>query len=92
MNWYGYLISKNANVVNSNNIRFATESDYNINRFSKLLKNLNIDHNIEFDGKSFVITIKKKNLEELKDSIKIENKKIEVKEKNENKITIRGEF
>ena len=29
---------KNANVVNSNNIRFATESDYNINRFSKLLK------------------------------------------------------
>ena len=60
MNWYGYLISKNANVVNSNNIRFATESDYNINRFSKLLKNLNIDHNIEFDGKSFVITIKKK--------------------------------
>ena len=78
MNWYGYLISKNANVVNSNNIRFATESDYNINRFSKLLKNLNIDHNIEFDGKSFVITIK--------------NKNIEVIEKNENKITIRGAF
>ena len=86
------MISKNASVVNSNNIRFATESDYNINRFSKLLKNLNIDHNIEFDGKSFVITIKKKNLEELKDSIKIENKNIEEKEKNENKITIRGAF
>ena len=86
------MISKNASVVNSNNIRFATESDYNINRFSKLLKNLNIDHNIEFDGKSFVITIKKKNLEELKDSIKIENKNIEVIEKNENKITIRGAF
>lgn len=53
---------------------------------------MNIDHKIEFDGKSFVITIKKKNLEELKDSIKIENKNIEIIEKNENKIIIRGAF
>ena len=86
------MISKNASVLDSNNIRFATESDYNINRFSKLIKKLNIEHNIEFDGKTFVITIKKKNLKELKDSIKIENKNIEVIEKNENKITIRGAF
>ena len=62
----GYLISKNASIVKSN-VRFATESDYNINRYAKLLKNLNINHNIEFDGKSFIITFKVKNLiEELK--------------------------
>ena len=48
----GYLISKNASVL-KNNIRYATESEYNINRFSKLLKNLDIEHDIEFDGKSF---------------------------------------
>ena len=51
----GYLISKNASVV-KNNVRYATESEYNINRFSKLLRNLEIDNNIEFDGKSFIIT------------------------------------
>ena len=53
----GYLISKNASII-KNNIRYATESEYNINRFSKLLKNLDINHNIEFDGKSFIITFK----------------------------------
>lgn len=53
----GYLISKNATVV-KNNIRYATESEYNINRFSKLLKNLEINHKIEFDGKSFIIIFK----------------------------------
>lgn len=57
----GYLISKNATCV-KNKIRFATESDYNINRYSKLLKNLEIDNKIEFDGKSFVITFKNKDL------------------------------
>lgn len=59
----GYLISKNASVV-KNNVRYATESEYNINRFSKLLRNLDIDNNIEFDGKSFIITFKVKNLVE----------------------------
>lgn len=49
--------ASNKNVNNEKNIvRYATESDYNINRFSKLLKNLDIDHNIEYDGKSFIIT------------------------------------
>ena len=55
----GYLISKNTTIT-KNNIRYATESEYNINRFSKLLKNLDINHKIEFDGKSFIITFKTK--------------------------------
>ena len=29
------------------NIKYSTENDYNINRFSRLLSNLNINHNIE---------------------------------------------
>lgn len=74
----GYLISKNTSIVNKNYIRYATESEYNINRFSKLLKNLNLNHNIEYDGKSFIITLKTKELLELK-----ENEIIKL-EKNEN--------
>ena len=41
-----------------NNIKFSTESDYNINRFSKLLANLNINHNIEINRKEFCNKIK----------------------------------
>lgn len=47
----GYLISGNIDVINKNNIKYSTESDYNINRFSKLLSNLNINHNIEMNRK-----------------------------------------
>ena len=49
----GYLISRNVDILNKNNIKFSTESDYNINRFSKLLSNLNINHNIEITRKKF---------------------------------------
>ena len=49
----GYLISGNIDVINRNNIKYSTESDYNINRFSKLLSNLNINHNIEMNRKEF---------------------------------------
>lgn len=49
----GYLISGNIDVINKNNIKYSTESDYNINRFSKLLSNLNINYNIEMNRKKF---------------------------------------
>lgn len=71
----GYLISKNASVV-KNNVRYATESEYNINRFSKLLRNLDIDNNIEFDGKSFIITFKVKNLVE---EVEVVENQLEIK-------------
>lgn len=48
----GYLISGNTNVVNQKEIKFSTESDYNINRFSKLLSNLEIDHKIDISRKN----------------------------------------
>ena len=49
----GYLISGNIDVINKNNIKYSTERDYNIDRFSKLLANLNINHNIEINRKKF---------------------------------------
>lgn len=48
----GYLISGNTNVINEREIKFSTESDYNINRFSKLLSNLDINHKIEIVRKN----------------------------------------
>ena len=87
----GYLISKNTSVI-KNNIRYATESEYNINRFSKLLKNLDINHNIEFDGKSFIITFKMKNNI---DEVEIQDYEVVIKKSssiNEKKSLIRGAF
>lgn len=89
----GYLISGNTNIVNSREIKFSTESDYNINRFSKLLSNLNINHKIDISGKSFVITVKIKDI----DFIPMQNKQIylpvekDLKEENL-KAIIRGAF
>ena len=54
----GYLISGNTNIINSKEIKFSTESDYNINRFSKLLSNLNINHKIDVSRKNFYYYIK----------------------------------
>ena len=89
----GYLISKNASII-KNNIRYATESEYNINRFSKLLKNLNINHNIEFDGKSFIIMLKAKDCIE---EVDIQNGEINIKNvtnisENEKRAIVRGSF
>lgn len=89
----GYLISRNTSLI-KNNIRFATESQYNINRFSKILKNLDINHDIEFDGKSFIITFKIiDNIEE----VDIQNSEIKMKKifdinEKEKKSIIRGAF
>ena len=89
----GYLISRNASII-KNNIRYATESEYNINRFSKLLKNLDINHNIEFDGKSFIITLKTKDCIE---EVNTQESEINIKilkdiSENEKKSIIRGAF
>lgn len=66
----GYLISGNVNVIKDGKIKFSTESDYNINRFSKLLSNLEIDHDIEVSGNYFIIIAIIKNLDlvEFKDN------------------------
>ena len=78
----GYLISGNIDIVDNKNIKFSTESDYNINRFSKLLTNLDINHNIEVVGKIFVITVKTKDIAAL---IKYENNQIFLDKEKVNK-------
>ena len=56
---FGYLITSSSN-------SFTTQSEYNINRFSKLLRNMEInDFKIEIQGKVYIITIKNKQYENL---------------------------
>lgn len=74
----GYLITNNIE-INNNIIKFSTESQYNINRFSKLLSNLDIqEHDIDIQGKIYTIIFEKSNLP--KEIIKKE--KIVVNNKN----------
>ena len=59
----GYLISSNIN-KEKNKTRFSTESEYNINRFSRLLSNMGINnYDIAIQGKLFVITVKTQEIE-----------------------------
>lgn len=94
----GYLISKNIEII-KNNIKYSTESDYNINRFSKLLSNLNINYKIEMVGKNFVVKLNKKDVMSFVDInsnlIYIKETDLEdMKNKNEEdlKAIIRGVF
>ncbi|MBR2744627.1 MAG: DNA-binding protein WhiA [Clostridia bacterium] len=58
MELLGYLISSNTS-IKGKNVKFATESEYNINRFSKLLKNSGIENfKIDIKGKAFSIEYK----------------------------------
>lgn len=76
---FGYLNSNNIS-VEKGKIKFSTENEYNINRFSKLLNNLEINqYNIDILGKIFNITIQKKEADILKsiyDNYKIEEDEI----------------
>ena len=61
----GYLISNHIN-IEKDDIKFTTENEYNINRFSRLLSNLQInDYKISIQGKIFSIIFKEKELEKL---------------------------
>lgn len=75
----GYLITNNVNVKN-NKIKYSTESEYNINRFAKLLNNVNISkYKIDIQGKVYSISINEK----------IDLKEIDYKD---NKIVLTDEF
>ena len=57
----GYLMSNNT-TLNKKVICYSTVNEYNINRFSKLLSNLNIlNFQIELKGKTYKITVPKIN-------------------------------
>lgn len=88
----GYLISCNTTVDSKKVVRYATENEYNINRFSKLLNNVNIDYSIQMEGKTFVIKFK------LKDEIaSIKEQKIcidyqQIDSEDAKKMLVRGAF
>ena len=51
----GYLISSNIS-EDKNKIKFSTENEYNINRFSRLLNNMEIhNYDIAVQGNLFVL-------------------------------------
>ncbi len=60
MELIGYFITNNISIKN-NKIKYSTESEYNINRFAKLLNNVNISkYKIDIQGRFFSITIEEK--------------------------------
>ena len=86
---YGYYCS--ANVSEERGLmRFSTESEYNINRFSKLLNNVNISkYDIEMQGNKFSITISREESKILKENFE----KFDVGSKEEEeKGYVRGAF
>ncbi len=65
LEFLGYLASSNIS-DEKNFIRFSTENEYNIDRYAKLIRNINIeDFKIDVNGKTFFIDINKKKLETL---------------------------
>ena len=85
----GYLVTANIS-IKGKYIKFSTENEYNINRFAKLLNNINIaDYKIDITGRIYSITFKDNdileqlNLNKLKNILIIENLK---------KAYIRGNF
>ena len=84
----GYLVVSNTS-IDAKNIKFSTENEYNINRFAKLLNNLNIvDYNIEIAGKTYSITFKNKDIK----MVDKENINTILNTDNLKKAYIRGNF
>lgn len=55
---YGYILSGNVKEV-KNKITFSTNSEYNINRFGKMLTKIGLDYKIKIQGKNYIITFNK---------------------------------
>lgn len=82
LEFMGYSKTSNVSIVD-NMLRFSTESEYNINRFAKLLNNIeNHNYQIELQGKNYMITSKNKTILDLV-SNKIELSQSENKNQNQ---------
>ncbi len=88
LEFLGYLISSNISILRSNKIKFSTESEYNINRFSNLLENLEIsNYSIGVSGKTFFIIF---NQSKILDDINIIDNKILLKNNPEKEDDIKA--
>lgn len=93
----GYLLTNNTSISGSK-VKYKTESEYNINRFHKLLSNLNIDYEIEIQNNTYIITFQKGNYFDYmiykEKHIELMGKHIDCSKKHEEflKSIIRGSF
>ena len=90
----GYLISINVSISNGK-IRFSTESQYNINRFHKLLNKQNIDYDIQFQGRTFVIEFPVKEINsftQIKNEVLLKEYEIQKNEEEKLKAVVRGAY
>ena len=72
----GYLMT-NHMIIEKNKMKFSTENEYNINRFSKLLNNLQqTKYEIQIVGKTFSITTPIPELEEIQENFILDLEKI----------------
>ena len=78
----GYILTINS-TIGTKKIKYSTESEYNINRYNKLLKNLDIDYDIKIQGKVYYITCKNK--------LELKEESIDLKSLD-NRSLIRGMF
>ncbi len=85
----GYLVTANIS-IKGKYIKFSTENEYNINRFAKLLNNINIaDYKIDITGRIYYITFKDNGILEQLNLTKFKNILIT---ENLKKAYIRGNF
>ena len=85
----GYLVTANIS-IKGKKIKFSTENEYNINRFAKLLNNINIaDYKIDITGRIYSITFKDNGILEQLNLTKFKNILIT---ENLKKAYIRGNF
>ena len=66
----GYILTGNVN-SDEDLVEFVTENEFNIERFYKILFNLNIDYEPDKISKNFIATISRKDVEEILKKIKI---------------------
>lgn len=89
LEFLGYSKSNNVSIVD-NTLRFSTESEYNINRYGKLLNNLNSnDYKIELQGKNYVITSRDKQILKI---VQENIAEVEMRNDVEEKAFVRGCF
>ena len=79
---FGYLLTVNAK-NNKNKVEFSTTSEYNINRFGKMLSRIGIEYKIKVQGKNYIVTFNK-------ELLNLESTKIE--STDEKRAVIRGAF
>lgn len=85
----GYLFTENI-TYNKTTLKFSTENEYNVNRFAKLLNNVNItNYKIEIRNKTYIITAKAEKIFENTDVEKLLKK---INQDEQKRAFIRGTF